>query len=277
MTRYIAVTLAGGLILTTLQAVVGMAMGPMPVESPPNVLPWLLVSNTAIAGLLTWFASQSSWTGLRLAGALFAIAYGIRDLNSLIEAYFLDFFKRPGEFGSILAHSLLVSLMFAPLVVLLAGRWQRPGSAGGTLPRRTVGNWAARIAACGVVYLVCYFIFGLMVLPYVRHFYTELPDPVKVFLLQLVVRGPLFAICGLMIASAVPASRRAHALMVAVALSVLGGFAPLIVPNPYLPDEVRWAHFVEVVSENFVYGAFVGWLLGGSRQESQARVLTSAA
>jgi hypothetical protein len=276
MTRYVALTVAGGLIFTTFQAVIGMAAGPLPIETPPNVMPWLVASNTLISGVLIWLARRSSWTGLRLAAALFAIGWGIRDANSLIEAQFLDFFKR-GEFRSIFLQTLIVSLLFAPVAVLLAGRWRRADVAAGTLPSRTFGNWIARFAACGAFYLVCYFIFGLMVLPFVRHFYTELPDPLPLFLFQLLVRGPLFAALGLIIASAVPGSRRAHALMVGVALSVLGGVAPLMVPNAYFPDEVRWAHFIEVVSENFVYGAFVGWLLGGSRPVSEPRALTSAA
>jgi hypothetical protein len=276
MTRYVAMVVAGGLILTTLQAIVGMAAGPIPIDTPPNVLPWLVVSNTFISGVLIWLARRSSWSGLQLAAALSAIAWGIRDVNSLIEAEFLDFFKQ-GEFRPLVLQTLLVSTLFAPIVVLLAGRWRRADVGGATLPKRRLTNWVARIAVCGAVYLACYFVFGLMVLPYVRHFYTQLPDPIPLFLFQLLIRGPLFAVLGLIVASAVPGSRRAHALMVGVALSVIGGVAPLIVPNSYFPDEVRWAHFVEVVAENFVYGAFVGWLLGGSRLQSDARVLTSAA
>jgi hypothetical protein len=276
MTRFIAVTVAGGVILTMFQAIAGMLVGPVAIEAPPNVLPWLIVSNTIIAGILIWFARQSSWTGLRLAAALFAIGWGIRDVNSLIEAQFLDFFKR-GEFRSIFLQSMVVSLLFAPVVVLLAGRWRDAGSVDVGLTRRTPVNWVARIAACGAVYLLCYFVFGLLVLPFIRHFYTEMPEPVGLFLFQLLVRGPLFAVLGLTVARMIPGDRRAHALRVGLALSVLGGVAPLMVPNPYLPDEVRWAHFVEVASENFVYGAFVGWLLGGSRRTNDAQVLTSAA
>lgn len=33
-------------------------------------------------------------------------------------------------------------------------------------------------------------------------------------------------------------------------------------PNPYFPDSVRWVHFAEATSENFVFGAIVAWLWG---------------
>lgn len=33
-------------------------------------------------------------------------------------------------------------------------------------------------------------------------------------------------------------------------------------PNPYFPDSVRWVHFMEVTSSNFVFGVIVAWLWG---------------
>ena len=44
---------------------------------------------------------------------------------------------------------------------------------------------------------------------------------------------------------------------------LLGGVAPLLMPNPYLPDAVRWAHFVETSVSNLVFGALAGWILQG--------------
>ena len=37
----------------------------------------------------------------------------------------------------------------------------------------------------------------------------------------------------------------------------------LVVPNAVFPDAIRWAHFVEVVTSNFVFGAIAGWLMSG--------------
>jgi hypothetical protein len=37
--------------------------------------------------------------------------------------------------------------------------------------------------------------------------------------------------------------------------------APLLLPNPYMPEPVRMAHLVETTSSNFIFGIFVGWLL----------------
>jgi hypothetical protein len=37
--------------------------------------------------------------------------------------------------------------------------------------------------------------------------------------------------------------------------------APLLLPNPYMPEAVRMAHLVETASSNFIFGVFIGWLL----------------
>jgi hypothetical protein len=37
--------------------------------------------------------------------------------------------------------------------------------------------------------------------------------------------------------------------------------APLLLPNPYMPEPVRMAHLVETGSSNFIFGMFTGWLL----------------
>ena len=44
-------------------------------------------------------------------------------------------------------------------------------------------------------------------------------------------------------------------------LSVLGGVAPLLLPNAYLPDVVRLAHLAEVAVSNFVFGLLAAWWL----------------
>jgi hypothetical protein len=49
----------------------------------------------------------------------------------------------------------------------------------------------------------------------------------------------------------------------ALTMSVLGGVAPLLIPNPYLPDAVRHAHLPEVGVSLFLFGFVAAWLLAG--------------
>ena len=59
--------------------------------------------------------------------------------------------------------------------------------------------------------------------------------------------------------------RLSGALPVGALFALLSRVAPLIIPNPYFPDAVRWMHFYEVASSNSVFGALVAWLSGQPR------------
>ncbi|MGH9373599.1 MAG: hypothetical protein ACRD15_18930, partial [Vicinamibacterales bacterium] len=267
MKPQLVATLGGALVLTLLYSLTGIVLGPPPgPEAPLDVLPWLLLSNLLIAGVLAWLARASVWTGWRLAAALFAVAWGIGTFNGLVEAHFFSFFDRPGEMRAILLLLLVPALLFAPVMAWLSGRWRHPADVPALPPAHGSAGWIARFAACAIAYLVLYFTAGTIIYPYVQQFYDGrlMPSALALVLLQLCVRGPIFVALGLLIVRMAPAAKRRHAIMVGLAMSVLGGAAPLIVPNPYFPDAVRWVHFVETVTSNLAFGAIVGWLLGGT-------------
>ncbi|MCL4813592.1 MAG: hypothetical protein KJ061_13950 [Vicinamibacteraceae bacterium] len=271
MRRQLAATFIGAIALTALQIAAGIALVTPPPPPGPEAaaattgaghLWWALLANLLIAATLAWFARGAAWAGWRLALALFSVAFGIGHANSLIEAYVFGFFPRPGEVQALFASAFVTTAVFAPLLVWLVGRWREAGAAEVPPPRRSAINWAVRFAAGAVAYLVLYFTAGMIIYPYVQGFYEQrpLPQGATIAGLQLFVRGPVFVLLGWVITRMVPGSRARHALLVAVAMSVVGGAAPLLVPNPYFPDAVRWVHFAEVVSSNFVFGAIVGWL-----------------
>jgi hypothetical protein len=56
-------------------------------------------------------------------------------------------------------------------------------------------------------------------------------------------------------------NRRSAALLAGLTLSILGGVAPLIVPNPYMPVDIRIPHLFETGISNFLYGALAGFVL----------------
>lgn len=279
MKTQMVATIAGAVILTILQALTGVIFGPLDVELPPNMAPWVLLSNGLQAAVLAWFARRAAWTGWRLAAALFAISYGAGQGNSLIEAYFFAIFPRPELLRDVFLQSLPPAAVFAPIMVLLTGRWSRAGTPPRRVPEWSAMGWLARFAACSVAYLVLYFTAGTIIFPYVREFYERLtlPSHTTVMLLQLLVRGPLFAAVALLIVRMAPALRAEHAVMVGVAMAILAGVAPLIVPNPFLPDQVRWVHFLEVVPSNLLFGWIAGWLLSGADEPLGTAVAPSRA
>jgi hypothetical protein len=113
-------------------------------------------------------------------------------------------------------------------------------------------------------YLFLYFGTGMIIFPFVKNFYAtqHLPSAVSIAALQLLVRGPVFVLVCLSLTRMLGLPRLQGALAVGLMFTLLSGVAPLLMPNPFFPDSVRWVHFCEVVSENFVFGAIVAWLWG---------------
>jgi hypothetical protein len=79
------------------------------------------------------------------------------------------------------------------------------------------------------------------------------------FALQLFVRGPAYVVICLLLVRMLGLSGRMGALAVGLAFATVNGIA-LLIPNGAFPDYVRLAHFYEVTSSNFLFGAFVAWV-----------------
>ena len=234
---------------------------------PPAVagtMPWQLAANLATAAVLLWLASRSMFTGWKAAAALGVVYFGIMHFNSLIEALFFRFLA-PAQFAVLIALTLIMAAGTAALLTpLLAGE-----------TRATTVNWAPRISFASVAlgalsYLIIYFAAGLSVYPFIRHFYDlqTTPPGLQVIGMQLLVRGPIFVGLASIVIVMSRAARNETTLRVAAALSVLGGVAPLLVPNALMPDSIRWYHFIEVTTSNFVFGAIVGRILTRPRDHT---------
>ena len=224
----------------------------------PGSLPFQVASNLILVVVLAWLAQRAHWRGWRLAGALAVVLYGISFFNSIIEAVFFGFFTvRTG--AVILLMTALSTALLSPALLLLAKRDpSSPARADWSL-RLTVPRFVAGAAA----YLVIYFVFGLAIFPFIADFYAGIGTPplTRVVGMALFVRGPIFVALAALIIAMSGASRRETILMVAVSMSVIGGVAPLMVPSSLFPDAVRLVHFIEVSSENFLFGWILGMLL----------------
>ncbi|HEU4520351.1 MAG TPA: hypothetical protein VFT12_00015 [Thermoanaerobaculia bacterium] len=237
-----------------------------PEAFPPFVqgtMPWQLAANTIAAVVLAWLASRARFTGGRLAATLALIYFGIMHFNSLIEAWFFGFVT-PRQFGALISMTLFMAVLLAAMLTpLLSG--QRQAGMRTWSPRLT----GIRLAAGSVSYLVIYFVAGISIYPFISHFYDlqTTPPGLQVIAMQLLVRGPIFVALAAIVVLMSKAGRLETILMTGTALAVIGGVAPLLVPNALMPDSIRWYHFIEVTTSNFVFGLILGWLFipGGSR------------
>jgi hypothetical protein len=123
-------------------------------------------------------------------------------------------------------------------------------------------SWG-RLAAADLFYVVCYFGAGTVIFPFVREFYEahSLPPRLVIAALQLFLRGPIYIALTLLAVRRLDGGRWERAVLAGAVLSIIGGVAPLLIPNPYFPDTVRFAHLFEVGISNFIYGSAVAWLL----------------
>lgn len=253
------------LALSMLQAALSFIVPPSP-AAPPALVP-VLLSNLLIAVLLTWTAARLRAQGVWRPLILWAIWGGVQ-ANSMLETLLFDVGMPPADVARVTAWLLAVSGCFAIVVGLLFRSAPiEPSSA------RAI-RWppAWRFGLCALAYVALYFTAGTLVWPFIREFYEARPMPPQVTVIGLqVVRGLGYAVIVWVLMSKLRASRAAAAWVCGLTLSVLGGIAPLLIPNPYLPDHVRHAHLIETSVSNFLFGWLAGWLLSGARRKQALR------
>jgi hypothetical protein len=243
--------------LGVIQAVAGMLV---PLHAPAggaNIFAWILLTNALVVTVLGLAALRSHWQGWRLAAALFVIPFGIAFVNMIEGAVYLT--GSGIDWRMLLLFSFVVYAVAAPVWLLIFRTSRKQPEPAQPLP--LMGrSW--RLVASDFVYLLLYFSAGMIIFPFVRDFYaTQTIPPAAVIVgLQLLLRGPVFTILCLVLLHMLDMKRSTGALAVGAAFTILSGVAPLLIPNPVFPDAVRWVHFCEVTSSNFVFGAFVGWL-----------------
>jgi len=256
----------------------GDALGP--------VVPLFVVCllNVLIA---TWLIHRTSWTGLRLGLAVFTVIFGVMFFMTQIETiYFNDAVKMPaGIIVSTVVAGLFVGLVASWLSVRQKKKIAPAPDEAAPAPRSMFGfeGFIWKTGLLAVAYVVFYFFFGYFIawqFPTLREYYSGSTELLSFFthmenqlktdaglaLFQL-FRGVLWAGMGLFVASALDrAASWERYVIVGLSLSV-GLSTLLFVPNPYMPSEVRFGHFFELLLENFAFGALVVWTFRKSLEE----------
>ena len=137
--------------------------------------------------------------------------------------------------------------------------------------RMSAGEWAWKLGLASVVYAAIYITFGALVAiplagPAFDEYYRDLVAPAWLLPFQ-VVRGAVWIVALLPVVRMMRGRWWEAGLACALLSSILTAGA-LLMPNPFMPDQMRFAHFFELLSSNFVFGwaiAFIFCRLGGSR------------
>jgi hypothetical protein len=258
------------------QMIAGMLV-PMKPVAVPHFFLWLLLTNAIVVAALSAVAARAEWRGWRLGAVIAAFPLAVSFINLIEGVVFLA--NSHIEWGRIFLLTLVSAALSVPVWALLFGR-SKDGVTVHYHPLRenSPSQRAWKFALSDCTYLVLYYAAGMLIFPYVKDFYAtqRLPSMGNIVLLQLFIRGPLFVLLALALARMLGLPRTRGALAVGLIFTLLTGVAPLLMPNPYFPDSVRWVHLCEVTSSNFVFGTVVAWLWGPPRIE-QARALSQAA
>ncbi len=260
--RFAAQFVIAWIVLMLAHMLAGMVI---PIHAPvvPGVFLWFGVSEALVVLVLLPALLRAPWKGWKLLLALWTIPTVISITNMIEGVVFLSRLSIDWR-GLVLNTMLSYAIAIAAWALLF-----RHGMVPDLNEAAFVdGNHVFRNLALGAaVYTTCYLIAGTLVFPYVRDFYaTQYVPPLwSISAQQLFIRGPIFVALCQLLARMYRLPYTLSILAVGIGWAILNGVAPLLIPNPYFPEYVRWGHFVEVSSSNLVFGAFCGWLWGRSK------------
>jgi hypothetical protein len=135
----------------------------------------------------------------------------------------------------------------------------RPANA--AFVRIASGLWW-RVLLLVVVFIFVYVVAGAVVYPWISAFYQGRPLPTLPQLVNLqVFRGLFDLACVYPWLRLYSGTRGKAAPLLMAIFTVLCGWGPLLLPNTFLPPQIRFAHAMEMGGSNLLFGAVVAWVL----------------
>lgn len=263
----------------------GLVAGLLGIPTPPmpaNVDPVTLSQSLPIVALLitAGLAYLSTQSGVDffprwlILGFFCWAAYG---LNNFLEA---SYFSPEAATSFVLVYNLVACFigsavaawLFKPTPPIETFR----AKARTFFSSRPVVSWVWRLLGALAVFPIAYFIFGLLVSPFVVSYYEQqyaglaLPK-LDVMLVLATVRSLLFILCILPVFISWKGNRLALFLALSVALFLLVGGVAMI-QAIWLPAILRIAHGIEILADSIAHAAGLVFLLApGSLMVSRLR------
>lgn len=266
---FVAGMILGGMIA----AMSGLQPPTLPPEMDANAAMMVMFFTSPLFVLALYFVGRrvaGSWLVRTAILALLAwIAY---TLNNVIEAViFTNYATAPWY--------TVVSFTPAVLLCAAAVAWLFPSRSreeslisivSEYFRQRPAGDWVWRLLVAAVIFMPIYYLFGLMVVPFVGDYYQQgafgLAAPaLTTLLLVLLGRSVLFLVATLPVVMAWRGSRRELWLSLGFAHFVLVGLLYLLAGN-WIAPSVRLIHTLEILADSFVYAGVIVWLLAGQPQ-----------
>lgn len=271
-----------------------LAVGPFLSNNPSATLPPDQAGMTLLAILVVSFLNtlvithvvlRSRAAGWKLSGAVFLLLYGVMTFMAQIETLAFPAVANrlpTGMVWGLFLMGLLIAAPFSVLTVWMLGKWKPAGLASPN-PILAGGAWGWKLPLIAVLYAFLYFSFGYFIAwrtPAVATYYGG-SDPGS-FLLQLqnVMKDtpwlPFFQLLrGLLwLGFALPVIRMMKAPVWEIGLAIGLNFAVLmnsqhLLPNPFMPDAVRYAHLLETSSSNLLFGFLMVLILAFRQRKTR--------
>lgn len=242
-------------------------------EASENTLMLCLLLIAVLETIVLWWANQHlRVTKTKRFGINLLLLFGIQFFMSQNEGwYFKDAvgMSEKGIFQTLFG-GFLLALGFSALLAVGSRKMNNSAtlSEGSFSPNRNI-IWLAL-----VIYPLIYFLAGYFIawqFPAIRRYYTGttlnqgfIPQ-LKSYLsdglyLWQIARGLLWVWIALPFLRHFQGSQLKAALVLGFLFSVLH-CVQLLLPNPYMPAEVRYPHLVETGGSVFVWGFVVAWML----------------
>lgn len=242
--------------------------------------------------VLTYLIMRSRWWGWRLAFAVFVAFYGTTTLMSQIETAVFVTGLPAGLLPRLFIAGGVAAAPFSFLAVLILGRSRAhtvatAASGSAAVP---VDQWMWKLGVIMIAYVALYFGFGYFVAwrnPDLRAYYGGIDEGSFLAQMASVLTNQSWlvplqmgrALLWTAIAWPIVRMTAAGRLEVSIALGCVFAVlmtSMLLIPNPLMPQTVRYSHIREIAPSNFLLGLLIGWLLTQRRTPAPVEGLSSS-
>ena len=236
----------------------------------------LLISSFFIAMAFAYYLYYSKVRGAKLFLNIFLIYFGINTFLPQLETWYFSgaFNFLESSIGKIVLMGLITALLFSILATVI---WRKKKESTLLVDTQQLAfkKWLKPTLLIAISYVVIYFLFGYFIawqspavrqfysgstelLPFWEHFVGLITDNPLIYLFQF-FRGIIWAALAFLIWQTVHLSVPKKMGLTGILFCISA--ALLLMPNPFMPADVRWSHFVETLSSNFIFGILAAWII----------------
>ncbi len=224
------------------------------------------LASLLVCAVLAMAVSRSTASGPALITTLAGLHFVTSSLINIPEGVLFDVIK-PAAAPVSLLRSLVASFCAVGVLAAVAGRLGKDEApADFVVPIKTVRGLLWRLAALPMIFLVCYFVAGMLIFPFVKQYYDirRMPDPAAIASMQI-LRSLAILAAAYPLLRTLP-SRRDAVLVLAIAVPVFGAIAPLLPANELMPASVRLVHALETTPYYALFGILTAVCFGSQRR-----------